>query len=426
MKKTILCFLAAILIMALAGCSQPAQASELKSSKPRNTSPATIQSDMNSLVEGNTAFALNLYQLLKNNGENLFYSPYSISEALAMTYGGARGETEAQMAAALQFKLAQNQLHAAFNSLDLELAQRGEGARGQDGNDFRLNVVNAIWGQKDFHFSPEYLDLLAENYGAGLRIVDFIKATEESRKTINEWVSQQTEEKIQDLLPEGSISHMTRLVLTNAVYFNAAWARPFSELNTTDGQFTLLDGSQVTVPMMEQRAKSYSYAEGTDYQAIELPYDGNQMSMIILLPQSDQFKTFEAALNNQQLNRIISELKSEHVNLTLPKFEIEGEFSLQKTLSELGMPVSFSETEADFSGMTGKKELYIQDVVHKSFINVNEEGTEAAAATGVIMDTVSMPMDVKDMVIDSPFIFLIRDIQTETIIFMGRVANPGA
>jgi serpin B len=423
MKKTILFFLAAVLLAALVACTQPIQASELKSDKPRETSPAAGPDDISTLVEGNTAFALNLYQILKDEEGNLFYSPYSISEALAMTYGGARGETGKQMAAALQFQLAQNRLHTAFNALDLELASRGEGAQGADGKGFRLNVVNAIWGQKDFAFTSQYLDLLAQNYGAGLRIVDFIQKTEEARKTINDWVSQQTEERIQDLLPEGSVTELTRLVLTNAIYFNAAWASPFTKEATSDGQFNLLDGTQVTARMMKQTMKSYKYAEGPNFQAVELPYDGNELSMVILLPQSGQFRNFEADLSSQMAG-IVSNLKSAHVNLTLLKFKIEGEFGLKKALSDLGMPVAFSELEADFSGMDGKKDLHIQDVLHKAFVTVDEEGTEAAAATGVIVGTTSMPSNIKDMTIDRPFVFLIRDISTGAILFMGRVMNP--
>ena len=244
MKKILIIVVSAIALLALAACTQPASASELKSNKPRETAPAAGPADITSLVNGNSEFALNLYRLLKDEEGNFFYSPYSISEALAMTCGGARGETEKQMADTLRFILSQEQLHPAFNAIDIELTKRGQGAKGKDGKGFRLNVINAIWGQKDFKFSSEYLDLLAQNYGAGMRIVDYINATEESRQTINQWVSDQTEERIKDLLPQGSITPLTRLVLTNAIYFNAAWSAPFDKGATKDGQFHLLDGKQ--------------------------------------------------------------------------------------------------------------------------------------------------------------------------------------
>jgi serpin B len=424
MKKIVLIFLAGILLLALIGCNRPVQASELKSDKPRDTSPAVNPADLTSLVEGNSAFAFNLYQVLKDKDANLFYSPYSISEALAMTFGGAANVTEKQMASVMQFLLNQDKLHKAFNALDLELAKRGQGAQGKDEKGFRLNIVNAIWGQKDFEFKSAYLDLLAQNYGAGLRILDFINASEPSRKIINQWVADQTEDRIKDLLPEGSVNELTRLVLTNAIYFNAAWASQFTKEATSDGKFTLLDGSQITVPMMRQM-KSFGYTEGDNYQAVQLPYDGNELSMVILLPQKDQFKTFEAGLSGQKVAQIIQNLKNNQVELAMPKFKIEYELGLNKTLQALGMTDAFDPGKADFSGMDGAKDLYISDVVHKAWVTVDEEGTEAAAATGVVVGTTSMPVDIKEMNIDHPFIFLIRDNQTGAILFIGRVINPG-
>jgi serpin B len=424
MKKIVLLLLSGILLLALIACSQPVvQAAELKSDKLRLASPNVSQAVKDKLVEGNTAFAFNLYQLLKEENGNLFYSPYSISEALAMTYGGARSETEKQMASGMGFILDQATLHPAFNYLDQELAKRGQGAKGSDGKGFRLNVVNAIWGQKDFKFKSEYLDLLAQNYGAGLRILDFIKAAEPSRETINQWVSDQTEARIKDLLPKGSIDEMTRLVLTNAIYFNAAWQSQFKKDATTDGKFTLIDSTQVTASLMHQ-SKSFGYSEGDNYQAVQLPYDGNELSMVILLPKIDQFKAFEAGLSGDKITGIIKSLQNSQVELTLPKFKIESEIGLSNALKELGMKDAFDPTKADFSGMDGAKDLYISDVLHKAWVTVDENGTEAAAATGVIVGTTSMPIDIKEMKIDHPFIFMIRDIKTGAILFIGRVMNP--
>jgi serpin B len=424
-KKAFWLILSIIAIVSMAACTQTAAAAELKSDRPRETAPAVTSSDQSVLVSGNTDFALSLYQLLSAKDGNLFYSPYSISEALAMTYGGARGETEKQMAAAMRFQLAQSQLHPAFNSLDILLAKRGEGAKAKDGKGFRLNVVNAIWGQKDFKFTDSYLDLLAQNYGAGMRIVDYIKQSEPARQTINQWVSDQTEGKIKDLLPQGSVTPDTRLVLTNAIYFNAAWANQFEKNMTQDGQFNLLNGSTITVPMMRQQ-ESFRYGESAGYQAVELAYDGNELSMIILLPKADSFNDFEKSLTGAQLKTILDNMNYCEVKLSMPKFTVNSEFNLNQALSDLGMPLAFSPSEADFSGMDGNRDLYISDVIHKAFVSVDEAGTEAAAATGVIMKTTAMPLEVKQMTIDHPFIYLIRDNPTGTVLFMGRVMNPAA
>jgi serpin B len=403
---------------------QPVSGDVLQSDKERITSPDATSNEQALLVEGNSAFAFELYQALKGKEGNLFYSPYSISLALAMTYAGARGQTAQQMADTLQFMLEQDRLHPAFNWLDAELASRGEGAQGKDGEGFRLNVVNAIWGQNDYEFLPAFLDVLAENYGAGLRILDFINEAEKSRLTINEWVSDQTEGRIEDLIPQGAIDALTRLVLTNAIYFNAAWEYPFDENITADGPFYLLNGGQVTVPMMKQ-TESFGYTKKEGYQAVELPYDGDELSMVILLPSSGNFEAFEEGLQAQQVNDIINGLQLTEVALTMPKFEFDSEFRLKDTLAEMGMPIAFSGA-ADFSGMTGSPELCISEVVHKAFVSVDEAGTEAAAATAVIMRLTAVPEPPVPVTIDRPFIFLIRDIETGAILFVGRVLNPGA
>jgi serpin B len=405
--------------------AQPASGEALKSDQDRITSPDVNLSDEALLVEGNSAFAFELYQALKGEEGNLFYSPYSISLALAMTYAGARGETAQQMADTLNFILEQERLHPAFNWLDAELASRGEGAQGKDDEGFRLNIVNAIWGQKDYEFLSDFLDVLAENYGAGLRILDFMNETEKSRLIINDWVSNQTEGRIEDLIPQGAIDALTRLVLTNAIYFNAAWENTFDEDMTADGPFYLLDGGQVSVPMMKQ-TEWFGYTEGEGYQAVELPYDGNELSMVILLPEAGNFQAFEEGLQAQQVYDIISDLQFTGVTLTMPKFEFDSEFSLEDTLAEMGMPDAFSPIEADFSGMTGNPELFISDIFHKAFVAVDEAGTEAAAATAVIVKLSAAPGFPVEVTIDSPFIFLIRDIETGAILFVGRVMNPHA
>jgi len=428
MRNVLLSALMVTIVVALAGCAggvgggQRAPGESVRSSKPRVAAPEVAAPDLAELVGGNSAFAFDLYQALREKDGNLFYSPYSISLALAMTYAGARGETEQQMAGALHFMLPQERLHPAFNSLDQALASRGEGAQGKDEQGFRLNVVNAIWGQAGYEFLPAFLDLLAENYGAGLRVVDFASAPEEARVTINEWVSQQTEERIKDLLPQGAVDALTRLVLTNAIYFNAAWANPFEEAATHDGPFHLLDGSEVSVPLMKQ-TEGFGYAEGEGYQAVELPYDGGELAMVVLLPREGQFEEFEGGLDAGRMEQIIGSLEYRQVRLTMPKFEFESEFGLRDTLAGMGMAQAFSE-QADFSGMTGQRDLFISEVVHKAFVSVDEKGTEAAAATAVIMKLTAAVEEPVEVTMDRPFVFLIRDLETGAILFVGRVVEP--
>jgi serpin B len=386
--------------------------------------PGVSDADLTELASGNSAFAFDLYQLLRGEKGNLFYSPYSISLALAMTYAGARGDTEKEMAQALHFLLPQDRLHPAFSRLAAELASRGEGAQGTDGKGFRLNVANALWGQEGYQFLLEFLNVLETYYGAGLKTVDFAGDPEAARQTINDWVSQETENRIQDLIPPGVIDTLTRLVLANAIYFNAAWLYPFEPDVTADGPFYLLDGSQVQVPMMRQ-SESFAYAQGEGYQAVELPYDGQQLSMVILLPAQGQLDAFEGTLDADRVETILKGLSRQQVDLTLPKFGFESQFSLKDALSTLGMPDAFTDA-ADFSGMTGNRELSISEVIHKAFVSVDEAGTEAAAATAVIVGLTSAPAQPVSFTADRPFLFLIRDIPTGTILFLGRVVDPTA
>ena len=427
MRKVLLSALMVAMVVALVGCGggmgggQRAPGESVRSSKPRVAAPEVAAPDLAEQVGGNSAFAFDLYQALREKDGNLFYSPHSISLALAMTYAGARGETERQMAGALHFMLPQERLHPAFNSLDQALASRGQGAQGQDGEGFRLNVVNAIWGQQGYEFLPAFLDLLAENYGAGLRVLDFASAPEEARGTINEWVSQQTEERIKDLLPQGAVDALTRLVLTNAIYFNAAWADAFEAAQTQDGPFYLLDGSEVSVPLMRQTS-GFGYAEGEGYQAVELPYDGRELAMVVLLPRAGDFERFESALDAGRVEQIVGSLEHQQVRLAMPRFEFESGFSLKEALAALGMADAFSE-QADFSGMTGQRDLFISEVVHKAFVSVDEKGTEAAAATAVIMKLTAAVEEPVEVTMDRPFVFLIRDLETGAILFVGRVVD---
>jgi len=394
-----------------------------QSDLPRETAPQVPAADQEQLASGNTAFALDLYAQVRGQSGNLFFSPYSISAALAMTYAGAQGQTETEMAEALHFGLPQSQLHAAFNHLDLELESRAETEPDEDTQPFRLNIANSIWGQQDYHFETPFLDTLAVNYGAGLRLLDFIADPEGAREAINAWVSQQTEERIPELLAEGTIQPDIRLVLTNAIYFTAAWASPFEPENTQAGSFWVDGSNEVTVDMMVQ-TESFPYVAGTGFQAVALPYDGRQLSMLVLVPDAGQMAQFESQLTADRVAEVVAGLESTNLALEMPKFEYDSDLSLRETLAAMGMTTAFDPSAADFSGMTGGRDLFIDDVIHQAYVLVDEEGTEAAAATAVLMAPTSAPPPPVPLSIDRPFVFLIRDEPTGAILFLGRVTDP--
>jgi len=382
--------------------------------------PSVTLDDLNALVTGNNAFAFDLYQAIRAEDGNLLYSPFSISQVLAMVYAGARGETAQQMAATLRFALPQERLHSVFNALDLALASRGSGEKAKAAG-FELNVANALWGQEGYPFMAQYLDLLVQNYGSGVMTVDFERGAED---TINRWVSEHTEGRIQEIVSK--IPPTTTLVLANAVYFNAKWDLPFDEEDTYEEPFHLLDGKVGRMPMMHQ-IDQFRYAEGDGYQAIELPYQDRTVAMVILLPNRDQFREIEEGLTGQWVQGVLRGLTEEEVVLTMPKFRFEAK--LDPPLAALGMPSAFSAASADFSGIAERKPglqpIFIGTVSHKAFIDVNELRTEAAAATVVEMAAgAAAPTTPKVMKIDRPFIFFIHDIDTGAILFVGRVMNP--
>ena len=403
--------------------NKPLPATIAISTKPRITNPAAAPMDISQLVKGNNTFAFDLYQALIDPATpNLFYSPYSISVALAMAQAGARGDTLAQMNQVLHYSLPDLSLHQAFNALQQDLANRQKSTDQPGQDDFQLNVANATWGQAGYSFLPAYLDLLAENYGAGLRLVDFKSSPEQARQMINDWVAQQTAQKIKDLIPQGSIDPLTRLVLSNAIYFKAGWMNMFDAKRTVPGNFNTLDGKQVNAPMMNQQA-SFNYYDGGAYQAVELPYAGNKLSMLVLMPGAGQFASFEKSLNLAQVDSIRKNLSEASVQLTFPKFKVESSFSLSGTLAKMGMANAFDSSKADFSGMDGTHDLSITSDVHKACVNVDEDGTEAAAATAVVIGLTSIRVDVIDLKIDHPFIYLIQDNETGAILFIGRVTS---
>jgi len=393
----------------------------VESSKQRIENPSVPAADLEALVKGNSSFAFELYGQLSAQPGNLFYSPYSISLALAMTWAGAKNQTEADMAATLGFSLPQAQIHPAFNALDHALMSRGKNAKASDGKGFRLNIANALWGQTGYPFEQPFLDTLGENYGAGMRVVDFHNDPDGSATLINQWVDKLTEGKIPELVTPEDITPSTELVLTNAIYFNAAWEEPFEAKDTADGSFVKADGSTVTVPMMHGY-RDTGYVKGDGYQALSLPYDGHELSMVLVMPDAGTLSDFEASLDAGKIDDITGSLGEYSVDVTMPKFKFDGSFSLSKALSQLGMEVAFTPA-ADFSGISTKSALLIQEVIHKSFVSVNEAGTEAAAATAVLLGDTAAP-EPAVMTLDHPFLFFIQDNATKSVLFVGRVADP--
>ena len=405
---------------ALEGCPSD---SRIQSALERETPRVDLES-REELIAGNSEFALDLYRTLQSEEGNLFFSPLSISLAFGLLYPGAAGDTATQIADVMRYTLVDENLHRSFNWLDRELISRGEKSDGADGEEFRLNIANALWGNLGLRFLDSYLDTLARHYGAGLHTVDFARAPEDSREEINRWVNRQTEGRIPNLLPDGTITSDTQLVLSNAIYFNAAWAQPFESLATSAQDFRTLSGSIVSVEMMS-KVGYYHRTERADYRSIELPYDGRELSMLIIVP--DDLTTFEKQLSIEQLNRIINQLRPERTALRFPRFEYSSKLSLKTTLQDLGMRDAFESGRADLSRITGRPELTIHDVVHEGFIKVNEAGTEAAAATAIIgVRPTSIEPPPRPFVVDQPFLFLIRDHGTGAIVFLGRVVNPQA
>jgi len=425
MKRHLYLIFTAVIIPALllSACG-PGKVAESKLERVSN--PNVPAADLGQLVAGNTAFAFDLYQAVRPSTGNLVYSPYSISLAFAMAYGGARGETATQMADTLHYTLPGDQFHPAFNALDLDLARRPDQVTNVDEKDrFQLSIANSLWGQDGWPFLPEYLDLLALNYGAGMRLVNFENAPESVRRQINDWVSDQTRRRIQDIIPPGMIDPSTRLVLANAIYFKATWEYEFDANETSDEPFTLLNGETVRVPMMGmETGRNFAYASGDGWQAVALPYKGGLTEMVVIVPDSGNFEAFESTLTADRYNQIVSALQPQDVNLSMPKFTFETQYGLSDTLVQMGMQDAFDPAMADFSGMDGQRDLYIGNALHKAFIAVDEKGTEAAAATVIIMQAMALMPQGIVLTIDRPFFYVIRDVPTGTILFMGRVMDP--
>jgi serpin B len=418
-----------VLSIALAGCGSNGAPPTPKvdvaaSSLQRVADPQVPEADSTQVASDNAAFAFDVYKQLLATNTNVVFSPASVSIALAMTYAGAAGATAAEMAQTLHFTLPPERLHPAFNALDQALAARGAGKLGADGGPMRLHIVNAAWAERTYTFKSDYLDTLALNYGAGVNLLDFVGAPDPSRLTINAWVADKTENRIKDLLPPDVIDSMTRLVLTNAVYFNAAWSAPFDSDNTHDGSFDLLDGSQVQTKFMGATLSGVPAMQGTNFVAVSLPYQDERLSLLLVVPDAGQFSQVESTIDAAALGALVAGLTSQKVLLGLPRFRVETKAKLADILKTLGMTSAFVFGQADFSGMDGTHNLYISEVIHKAFIDVAEKGTEAAAATAVVMKAGAAPPSGLAIYADRPFLYFLRDQPTGAILFMGRVLDP--
>ena len=378
------------------------------------------------LVRGNNEFALDLYGRLAKGAGNRFISPFSVSCALAMTYSGARGQTAAQIARAMHFNLPAADLHPAWHRLISDLHDRNESSTGPKSTPaVQLSTANALWAQSGERILPEFQKLVESYYDGGLIPVDFRESPAAARDYINHWVEEHTGGKIKDLIKPGHIDSHTVLILTNAIYFKALWATPFAEKLTRPDDFHASAGEKVRVDMMHLIGR-FRYAEDAAAQVLELPYQGGNLSMVVALPRTaDGLPQLESALSLARLDGWLGSLADRRIDVNLPRFKLTAESELKDALSSLGMPAAFAADKADFSGMTPTGEFAISAVVQKAFVEVEEKGTEAAAATGVVMARASMVQAPPPVFrADHPFLFLIRDNKTGSILFLGRLVRP--
>lgn len=391
-----------------------------RASRPIAGEAAAVGTDVRAVAEDNNRFALDLYARLRTGrSDNLFLSPGSLSTALAMTYAGARGQTAEQMAQVLHFGLPQEKLHPAFGDLrrawDFKDKERG----------YRLSVANRLWGQEGYHFLPAFLAATREYYDAELAQIDFARQTDQARQRINAWVEEQTQGKIQDLIPPGALDAMTRLVLTNAIYFKGDWTNPFRKEATQVAPFHISAHQQSDVPLMYRMDHDFRYWAGDGLKVLELPYGKGDLAMLVLLPDEiEGLSALEAKLTADNLSRWQSGLRRQQVRVYMPRFKLTSQFQLADVLKAMGMTRAFTPGEADLTGMSSEEELFLSAVIHKAFVDVNEEGTEAAAATGVAVRATAAILEPAVFRADHPFVFLIRDNRTSSILFLGRLVNP--
>lgn len=395
----------------------------LSSDVTRIEDPDVPEEDLTSLSRNNADFALDLGRALHSANDNVVYSPYSVSTALAMTYAGARGTTEEAIAKAMRFELPQARLHAAFNHVDLTLQKHAKGQSDREGSGFRLHTANAIWAHVDLSIEPPFLKVLGENYGAKVRLADFLRP-QEAEDLINAWVSDQTEAMIPKLL-DRAVNAETRIVLTNAISFDAAWNTPFDKDETKPGTFRRGDGESVSVQMMNGRQET-RYGAGEGWEAVELNYASVPVSMLLLMPAEGTADTFVESLDGAALETIRASMHPRSVDVTMPKFSFRSHAPLKEALEDLGMGVAFTDA-ADLSGMLPGGGIMLQNVIHQAVIDVDEAGTKAAAATAVVIATSGTGApEPAEIVLDRPFFFFINDMSTGAILFAGRVNDPAA
>ncbi len=382
--------------------------------------PCASKEDIEALVSGNNTFSINLYKILskENANDNIFISPFSIDVALAITYVGAAGDTAIQMEKVLELPFSSERLHRAFSGLIGKINEKGKG--------YVLNIANALWADKGYKFKEKFIETIKNYYYGGFRTLSFRTDPEGSREKINRWVENKTHDKIKNLLPPRSITSLTRLVITNAIYFKGDWMHSFKKEATRPIPFYPSPEGKINVPMMYQK-ESFFYGEKRGkYQTLILPYGKGTLSMVILLPSKrDGIFELERELTWEELVDAVSHTNETKVKVYIPKFRVERTYNLVNTLSTMGMPSAFTD-EADFSNMEPKRELYISDVVHKAYIEVNEKGTEAAGATGVVITLKSMIPEERIPIFraDHPFLYFIIHNPTGQILFMGRIIDP--
>mgnify|MGYP001604619083 CR=1 FL=1 len=377
----------------------------------------STQQGIQEVVNANNQFAFELYsELNKNEDGNVFYSPYSISSALVMTYEGAKGQTADEMKSVFYFP-ENNILRPNFAAIYTDINKKDK--------DYELKTGNALWVQQDYPFLEEYTNSVEKYYGGKAANLDFVTETEKSRQTINAFIEEQTNDKIKDLIPQRVLDEMTRLVLTNAIYFKGTWEWEFDKSDTQEQDFKITPDNIVKTPMMYMKPEKtdFNYADTGELQILELPYKGNDISMLVILP-TENLEDIEPFLTTENLNDWKSQMQETPLDaIYLPKFEFDTKYFMKDTLSALGMPTAFSRS-ADFSGMTTKKQLYISAVIHQAYVKVDEKGTEAAAATAVVGSTTSAGPSRNVFRADHPFIFIIQEKETGNILFLGRVNDP--
>lgn len=388
----------------------------------RPDAPDTDQLD--TAIAANNAFGVDLFGELAGSDDNLFLSPLSISQALTMVYAGARGDTAEQMADALGLaELPPDSVQEAMSALDRSLPRSPDAESPAPARTFELSLANALWVQASYGVEPAFLETLARGYGAGIRGLDFIGSAEPSRELINAWAQDETQGKIEELLPRGSIDGLTRLVLTNAIHFDAAWEQPFDRLG--EAPFHLLDGSSEPIEMISRRGPA-GFGHGDGYTICEITYRGGEYSMLLILPDEGNYEEIEAELSTEFLDSAVEQLSEESdVALAMPRFEFRSELELEAPLRALGMVDAFDPDAADLTGINRdarEQGLHISDVFHDAVVKVDEKGTEAAAATGAVVGVVSAPAS--SVTVDRPFLFAIRARESGAILFLGRLIEP--